>query len=256
MITYEGTRDKESWQDIVNIDEPELSSTLIFKEIPTKQKGYIVVRRCLQHFRERLEDMVNLMLQRGAAHVYVTVSDHVEFRSEEAVNTGKHIFIYDSDMDRLQVELSHHAIVDEQHDLLNYERLNADNSSLFIELYNDCFHYVPNSATYTMEDAVRISSSNSDLAWILRHEADPVGICEVCCDSDIPEIASIGICAPFRGMGLGHAAMKQILHSLWKMGHRQATLTVSSANPRAYQLYRALHFERMHTLTRWYRSAN
>src|SRR3954465_6250777 len=64
----------------------------------------------------------------------------------------------------------------------------------------------------------------------------------------IGAIQNIGVVPEYRGMGLGHALVRQALEGFYQAGLRRAYLEVTAENTAAVLLYRSVGFRRSKTL--------
>lgn len=244
---------RKAVQDFTEITNEKYRYTVIQKEIPSKGKGYILVKRVQSgDFPAVVEGAAKQLALAGAKTIYCTCSDQNLRLPEAGFEAGDFSFRYDSNMDVLEKELPPFR---ERRDPAGFcvSKLSRDNQEAFLRVYNDCFFEVPNSETYTQADIRRIAGDPVHFyAAVVEQDGEAVGICELSFESLIPEIASIGIIEAKRGRGLGYGTLTYALNYLAHAGYRRASLRVSTQNPKAYALYLRNGFEKTKTLSRFY----
>ncbi|MGZ9583518.1 GNAT family N-acetyltransferase [Paenibacillus marinisediminis] len=240
--------------DIVHITEEELDYTIIFKEIAAKGKAYIAIAKCSIEDRNLVIDQaVRDLRLAGANSIYLTIKDERIEPGSDMISTIDYSFLYDSDMDYLSKDLSQFEVTHCSTCGISIEELTDHNKERYIELDNECFYHVPNSATCDDQDTARMMSDSQIHAGLLMFNGEPVGIVEISYKDHKAVLSSIGITSPYRGKGLGTAALEYILASVQSAGYNKLSLTVSSANPAAYRLYLKFGFYKTHTVSKWYR---
>lgn len=239
-------------EDILEIQDGACRCTVIQKEIIPKGKGYILLREGPpDSLPDLLDTAATRLMESGAREIYcagpgLTVG--------ERIRTKKWTFRYHSDMDELEKGIPVPGFVAGYGDL-TFRELSSPNRPAFLRIYNDCFFHVPNSATYTDADMDRIMGDPAHSeARVVFWGNEPVGIYELSFETDIPEIASLGVIAERRKTGIGKNTLRFIQESLGRAGYRRVSLKVSTANPDAYRLYRQIGFVRVSTLSHWYRA--
>ena len=123
--------------------QPELE--IITKEIPTKGKGYMYIRRC---WPDQVDDQIrqgarSLLLQ-GATEIYAASKDPAAPLAEGSREGYRLEFRYDM----LRLERTLDGTVPQPEGRLNLEPLSREKVGQWLALYNECFFDVPNSATF------------------------------------------------------------------------------------------------------------
>ncbi len=227
--------------------------TVIFSEIPIKQKGYILINKSTQaQYLEAIDVSCKALIQSGADRIYATCKDKSIDVPQLELRTPHYEFHYEHELDYFEAALptSYWGNAKEEEAL---QPLTRDDGDEFLHIYNDTFFHVPNSSTYTNEDTTRILEGTEKFgAGFLIKNGKKVGIYELSFEADVPEIASVGILEEYRGKGLGYQFLNLLLKSLHTKGYPKAGLRVSIANPNAYRLYENAGFVKVHTVSRWY----
>ena len=76
------------------------------------------------------------------------------------------------------------------------------------------------------------------------------------CVAPVGDIQTIGVLPEFEGRGIARAMMAELIAEAARRGAKEVMLEVSSANPRAQELYRRYGFEHIHTRRRYYRDGS
>lgn len=121
----------------------------------------------------------------------------------------------------------------------------------WLELYNEGFFYVPNSATYKKEDLDAALAEGRQCGFVLA-EGTAAGVYELNPVALPPEISGIALLPAFQGRGLGRQLLRAVMAELVKQGFQNCRLTVSTANQRAYGLYLSEGFQFAKTKSRWF----
>src|SRR5205807_5909913 len=89
----------------------------------------------------------------------------------------------------------------------------------------------------------------SAATWLISGPGGYVGTVQGVMDrGPIGAIQNLGVVPEFRGMGLGHALVRQALEGFYQAGLRRAYLEVTAENASAVRLYRGVGFRRAKTL--------
>lgn len=86
--------------------------------------------------------------------------------------------------------------------------------------------------------------------------ARTAGYAGLMCVAPVGDIQTIGVLPEFEGRGIARAMMDELLAEAVRRGAAEVLLEVSSANPRAQNLYRHYGFEHIHTRRRYYRDGS
>lgn len=226
--------------------EPEYE--LVTLEIPTKGKGYLIVRRCgVGEINTLVGRATGELLGQGATEVFAACSDlavpleaglYGDYRLElchELFYMGR---MLDGDRPRPAGRLV-------------LEPLCREKGGQFLTLLNESFFAVPNSATNGAKELEDFLSADWRCGFALL-DGNPVGVyaCEL--GDRIPEIDAIGLVDGARGKGLGRELLLAVMDLLAELGHLQCRLMVSTGNMQAYPLYQWAGFEQERLVSRWF----
>lgn len=226
---------------------------IIFREIPFKGKGYAYADRAGGHYEKIAAQAAEQLIRSGAKKVYFACKDKAAAIPEDGFETGAGVFRFDNRMDEMECRLPAHGGPVERA-ALSVHSLTEESSERYCEIYNKCFFYVPNSATYQEEDRKRLlAGDGNSQAFLAEWKNKTVGFYELSQKENIPEIASIGILSEYRGNGFGKSLLYFVMDQLAGEGFSRVSLQVSTANPVAYHLYCGAGFVKMRVLSRWYR---
>ncbi len=221
---------------------------VVTREITPKGKAYLVVRRCAP---EELYDLVGRAAAElrtlGAAEVYAASVDPgapLEERTAEGIRL-EHVH----DMLVLERGLADRP---RRAGRLTLEPLRRAQGGLWLELHNEGFFEIPNSATYDREELEEALGRDRDCGFALV-DGTPAGVYELALGGCPPEIEGIALLRPFRGRGLGRELLYAAMERLAERGAAGCRLTVSTANETAWTLYRDAGFRSMERKSRWFR---
>jgi ribosomal protein S18 acetylase RimI-like enzyme len=89
----------------------------------------------------------------------------------------------------------------------------------------------------------------SSATWLIASPTGYVGTVQGVMDrGPIGAIQNLGVVPAYRGLGLGHALVRQALEGFYQAGLRRAYLEVTAENTSAVRLYRSVGFRRAKTL--------
>lgn len=230
------------------------SCTIIRTEIPSKRKGYILIRKAArEHCEEEIDRSCAALVRAGAEEVYAGCPDRSADLPPTEFRTPNYVFRFAHEMDELELELPAAPFAGAPEGLA-LQRLTRESAEDFLRIYQRTFFSVPNSATYTKEDTDRfLAEEEAFQAGFLTKDGRQVGFYEISFEQEVPEISGIGILEEERGQGLGEAFLRLLFAELRGQGRRTVGLQVSTANPGAYRLYREIGFQKNRTVSRWYR---
>lgn len=225
--------------------EPEYE--IITREIDAKGKGYLILRRCPPgQLEEAVRRGARVLLEAGASLLYAVSKDPAAPLTD---GTWEHFSLsFSHDMLRLERPLSSCPPAGPG---LTLEPLCREKGGQWLALYNECFFDVPNSATYDRTSLERCLEAGSRCGFALA-EGVPVGVYELDCRGETPEIAGIALIKDARGRGLGRALLRTCMAELAGSGAPSCTLLVSTANTPALALYRSEGFAQTDVAGRWY----
>ncbi len=98
--------------------------------------------------------------------------------------------------------------------------------------------------------------------YIIAEVPDGVGDLQIAgyaglmCMAPVGDIQTIGVLPEFEGRGIARAMMADLIAEAVLRGAQKMMLEVSSANPRAQDLYRRYGFEHIHTRRKYYRDGS
>lgn len=215
---------------------------IIQREVPTRGIGYIILRDCPE---ERLGEALGKGMERlkkaGARTVLATSKPEGEPLHPGPCGVWRLTHVHD--MVAMEAPLTGRAKTEQPLTLRPLKRSSED--KLFLELYNRSFAEVPNARTYTAGD-LRKPNFRAGLAY--QGEA-PVGLYEVDLTEKTPELASLAILPELRRQGLGRRLLGTLMDG---MRSPTCTLTVSSANLPALELYRSAGFVQTGLISSWF----
>lgn len=221
---------------------------IITREIPSKGKGYLVVQRCAP---EEIYALVGRgaaeLLAQGAAEIYAASRD-ASAPLDEGLHGGYRL---ERAHDMLGMDRALDGGRPRPRGRLTLEPLTREKGGLFLGIYNESFHAVPNSATYGPEELDEILGDRYRCGFALL-DGTPVGIYECGFKKEHPEIGSIGLTKSARGKGLGRELLLSVMDMLAEMGCKRCWLQASTANEAAYPLYLSVGFARESLLSRWF----
>ncbi len=224
--------------------EPEYR--VITREIDAKDKGYLLIRRCPpEALRDTVRRGANQLLEAGASLLFAASLDPDAPLSE---GTGQGFKLLPA---HEMVRMERAADAPRPAGVLTLEPLTRQKGGQWLTLHNECFFDVPNSATYGPEELERALNPGQFCGFVLRAGV-PVGLYELDCTGDIPEIAGIGLLKDVRGQGLGTELLRACLALLASSGAERCFLRVSTANEAACGLYRRTGFVQTAVVSRWY----
>lgn len=226
--------------------QPELE--IITKEIPTKGKGYMYIRRC---WPDQVDDQIrqgarSLLLQ-GATEIYAASKDPASPLAEGSGDGYRLEFRYDM----LRLERTLDKTVPQPEGRLTLEPLSREKVGQWLTLYNECFFDVPNSATFGRNDLERAQAEGSRCGLALL-DGVPVGVYLLGFQEADPEIEGIGLCKDFRGKGMGRELLLSLMALLAEEGYKRTWLSVSTSNVQAYPLYQSVGFAQTRLISHWY----
>ncbi|MHA7268329.1 ribosomal protein S18-alanine N-acetyltransferase [Arthrobacter sp. HLT1-20] len=82
------------------------------------------------------------------------------------------------------------------------------------------------------------------------------GYAGLMCVEPVGDIQTIGVLPEFEGRGIARAMMASLIAEAALRGAKEIMLEVSSANPRAQDLYKRNGFEHIHTRRKYYRDGS
>lgn len=213
-------------------------------EILPKGKAYLLVEK------GPLEDLARhcrMMREKGAREIFIASKDP-EYALADGPCGGVTL-TYVHDMLGLTRELTPDRPRPEGR--LTLEPLTQEKKEAFLQIYNESFFDVPNSATYADEEFEMLMGPKYRCGFALLDGA-VVGIYELGFKMKNPEIGSIGLIDTARGKGLGRELLLTVMDHLTELGCEACWLQVSTKNRQAYPLYRSVGFGQDELLTRWY----
>lgn len=224
--------------------EPEYR--VITQEIDAKDKGYLLIRRCPpEALWETVRRGVAQLLEAGASLLFAASLD-----PDAPLTGGTHQglrLIFAHEMVRMERPTDSMKPAG----TIALEPLTRQKGGQWLTLHNECFFDVPNSATFGPDDLERALGPEFCCGFVLRNGI-PVGIYELNCAEDTPEIEGIGLVKDIRGQGLGTELLRACLTLLAEKGAACCCLRVSTANTAACGLYRREGFRQTAVLSRWY----
>lgn len=229
--------------------EPDIQ--IIYREIPEKKKGYLVIRSCPpERLSIELADAAEKLFQAGALHVYAASTDPAAPLAEGVHGAYQTCYVHDM----LGMERDLGAERPRPEGRLTLEPLTAEAGGAYLKLLNSSFFDVPNSATNDTDDLKEFLEGPYRCGFALLDGAR-AGIYECGFKKEHPEIGSIGLDEKYRGQGLGRELLLTVMDYLAGLGESACWLQVSTINAPAYHLYRSVGFTLDRVLARWYEVA-
>ena len=226
--------------------QPELE--IITREIPAKGKGYILIRKCWPgQVDDALRQGARRLLGEGATAIYAASTDPSAPLCEGPGDGYRLEFRHDM----LGMERALDDARPRPSGRLTLEPLTREKGGMWLALLNESFFDVPNSATNDEADLRDFLEGPYRCGFALL-DGVPVGVYETGFKKEHPEIGSIGLTKDARGKGLGRELLLSVMDMLAGLGCQRAWLQVSTANERAYPLYRSVGFTQVQTLSHWY----
>ncbi|NCB63491.1 MAG: GNAT family N-acetyltransferase [Clostridia bacterium] len=217
---------------------------VIEKEIVPKGKAYLVLR---EGSVEGMAEILRELRGKGARQVFLTSKAPETELQVGAPDEVRLAFAHD--MLGLTCALTFDR--PRPQGRLTLEPLTREKKDLFLDIYNQSFFDVPNSATYDAETFEEIMTPEYHCGFALL-DGSPVGIYELGFKKENPEIGSIGLTVEARGKGLGRELLLTVMDNLADLGYKACWLQVSTLNRQAYPLYRSVGFGQDELLGRWY----
>jgi ribosomal protein S18 acetylase RimI-like enzyme len=203
------------------------TATLILKEIPTRQTAYVLARTWPEgYLLPLLQEAAAFCRAAGAREVLGTADAELPL---------PHVH----DMVTMAVSLADLPAPAAPVELVTVDKTTAME---FRDVYNTCFQAVPNAAFYGIRDTERVVAR--ERCFLAVRDGQTVGMGQL----DGHELRAIGVLPPYRGLGTDLA-----LTLLPLLPGPEATVLVSTANPRALALYQKLGFHQTAVVSRWYR---
>lgn len=215
---------------------------IIQREVPTRGIGYIILRDCPEErLGEALGKGMEKLKKAGAATVLATSLPEGEpLRSGPC---GVWRLTHAHDIVAMEAPLTGRGKCENKLVLRPLKRASED--KLFLDLANRSFAGVPNARTYTAGD---LRKQNFRLGLAYQGE-ELVGLYEVDLTEKTPEIAALAIAPELRRQGYGRRLLGTLLEG---MRTPTCTLTVSSANLPALELYRSEGFAQTGLVSSWF----
>lgn len=210
---------------------------LITSEIPVKGIGYLILER-----PDALEAAMTELFEKGATTVLAKGT------------------LTEGEADGFSVAFSHSMMVMERsldtvpapEGKLRLTPLTMGEAPVYIQIHNESFFHVPNSATIDRSELDKLlrPQERAGLVWlgtrlvgdydcVLKGEGKPL-------------IDGIGLIKYMRGKGLGRELLRSVLTLLKEEGCASCQLMVSTANEAAFGLYRAEGFTVTEKKSTWY----
>lgn len=210
---------------------------LFTTEIPVKGIGYLVLER-----PDALGDAMDELFAKGATAVL----------AKGALAEGER--------DGFSITLAHSMLVMERSladvpapaGKLRLTPLTMGEAPVYIQIHNESFFNVPNSATIDRSELDKLlrPQERAGLVWLGTR---PVGDYDcVLEEGETPLIDGIGLLKDMRGKGLGRELLRCVLTMLKAEGCTSCRLLVSTANEAAFGLYRAEGFTVAEKQSTWY----
>lgn len=215
---------------------------IIQREVPTRGIGYIILRDCPEErLGEALGKGMEKMKKAGARTVLAaSLPEGAPLRTGPC---GVWRLSHAHDMVAMEAPLTGRAKREDKLVLRPLKRASED--KLFLELAARSFDGVPNARTYAAGD-LRRQGYRLGLAY---QGEELVGLYEVDLTEKTPEIAALAIAPELRRQGYGRRLLGTLMEG---MRAPTCTLTVSSANLPALELYRSEGFAQTGLVSSWF----
>lgn len=216
---------------------------IIQREIPTRGVGYIILRDCPEErLGEALGKGMEKLKKAGAQTVLATSKPEGEPLRTGPVGVWRLTHAHDM----VAMERSLPAGKPEIKLTLRAPRRGQE-ETLYLDLTNRAFAQVPNAATQRPVDLRR-----QNHRYGLAYQGETlVGTYELDLSEKTPELCSMAVEPGLWRQGYGRALLRSVLDSL---GSKTpvCTLTVSTANLPALELYRSEGFAQTGVVSDWY----
>ncbi len=215
---------------------------IIQREVPTRGIGYIILRDCPE---ERLGEALGRGMEKlkkaGAKSVLATSLPEGEPLQPGPCGVWRLTHVHD--MVAMEAPLTGREKPQDKLVLRPLKRSSEDR--VFLELAGRSFDGVPNARTYTAAGLHR-QGIRAGLAY---QGEELVGLYEVDLTEKIPALAALAIAPELRRQGLGRRLLRTLLDG---MRSPTCTLTVSSANLPALELFRSEGFAQTGVVSNWF----
>jgi len=201
-------------------------ATIVLKEIPWSGCGYVIVRSVWDDAAAFLQECLSFCRACGAEQVYASWA--------LAELPAPHAY----DMVELQMKKSELP----QGESLEIQELTKENSAEFLAVYNRCFQAVPNAASYSQKDTVRLLGEET--AYLVFRD----GVCAAIAEISREGLEAVAVLPEYRG--LGYDLTRTVLEKVPSMTLK---LKTASTNERALRLYERLGFQQTAVLSRWWK---
>lgn len=228
--------------------------TLVQREIPSKQKAYLLVRRCEdEEFLPLVERKALQASRNGAKQIFVVDKEKNQGRLEAVKRLGWFQVSGAYTILSMERELTKasQAAANENCELAAVS-VTPQTAELFIQVYETCFFEVPGSATMTKEGLQEQLADSSCCTAFLKCSEKVVGFFILNIGSDQLELDAIGILPEYSGMGMGRKALEFAVQNGAQMHKKKIVLTVASTNKRALKLYESAGFQKQGEPVNWY----
>lgn len=206
------------------------TATLILREIPISEKGYVLLRTVLPGQEQALSaECASFCRMCGAKEVFVSWA-------EGALDFLPHAY----DIYRLHVEKS--ALPEGKP--VHLAPMTPANDSVYQRIYNRCFFPISHALSYDRGQIQRIYRERQSAYLALTDQHQPYGIGELHGN----ELAAVAVLPKYRGMGTDLT-----LALLNRCPGEDLSVTVASDNDAAMHLYEKLGFHLAGVESRWFR---
>ncbi len=238
--------EKELCPEIV-VDNKYWKYRMVQKEIPKKEKGYIVIERCRdEDFGRTVTRLVHQCYRNGAKEIFVLDAEPGKERLAEGGRYG----YYKLEKSYRLLKMEKRLPGQKQKELpseistVKLTALRKPDWTQWLDMYNESFFHVASSATYDIEDIQKDQKDGSRFFWLLKgRKRVGFAVLRLLPETDTLDIDMIGIAKEFWGQGLGYQAMKAIENMAGDLGLSRLELMAADCNQPAVKLYRKSGFE-------------
>lgn len=243
-------------EDFYEVKKHDREYLIVFKELLPKSKVYMLLRECHDQIHEEvLREMSRLALSSSAKQIYLR--DQIWEKEERSqITAGDFRFFPSHCIEKMELthrDYQRYRQGREKGTSLKMKRLTMQNAFVFMQIYNDSFFEISNSATYRESELEEIIDNKELHAYILYEQEFPVGVCQLRYTDEENYIDFIGVNPQVQGKGYGRMMLHLIAEQFFGQGCEKIQLLVSDDNLIAKQLYLSLGFKKITIFGRWYR---
>lgn len=227
--------------------------TLVQREIPWKQKAYLIVRRCEdEEFLPLVERKTLQAFRNGAKQIFVADREK-NIRLADEKQLGWFRVSYGYSLIHMELELVQGMGAEAEEDCeLAAVPVTPQTADQFLQVYENCFSDVPGSGTLKKEELLEQLLDPCRCTAFISCSETVAGFFMLDIRADEVELDAIGILPEHAGRGIGHRALKYLIQIASQRNKKRIVLMVASTNQRALHLYEAAGFQKRGEPVNWY----